>query len=125
MLDKLRCQFKQFDVAWKSGLVIFALFLVVIIISRMTITLDVDQDPVIRKKIMEMMNQAKNLTLQADQDAHPAVALTNISMAKGYLNSILMFASADQVFKTTSINVSDMALQLDQKESMARSKLMI
>lgn len=125
MFDKLRCQLKQFDAAWKTGLVIFVIVLIITIISRLTITLDVDQDPVLRKKIMEMMQQAKTLTLQADQDTSPLIALSNIAMAKGFLNSSLMLASADQIFKNTSINTSDLSLQLNQREELIRSKLVI
>lgn len=115
MFDKLRCQLKQFDSAWKVGLVIVAVVLLIGIISRLTITLDIDQDPVIRKKIIQLLQNVKHCYLQSQQDSNPSVALNNIGMARGFLQAALSLASADQIYKTTSINTTDIALRLDQQ----------
>jgi hypothetical protein len=123
MFDKLRCQLKQFDAAWKSGLIIVAVVLFFTILSRLTVTLDIDQDPVVRKKIVEILQHAKNHYVQAGQDANLDIALTNIGLAKGYLQSALMIASADQILKTVGINMTDFALRLDQRSELLRARI--
>ncbi len=115
MFDKLKCQLKQFDAAWKVGLVIVAVVLLIGIISRLTTTLDIDQDPVIRKKVIQLLQNMKNCYMQSQQDTNAQMALTHIGMAQGFLQAVLSMASADQIFKTTSINVTDIGLKLNQR----------
>lgn len=123
MFDNLRCQLKQFDSAWKVGLVIMGVVLLIGIISRLTITLDIDQDPVIRKKVIQLLQNVKTHYLQSQQDSNPSVALNNIGMARGYLQSVLSLASADQIYKTTSINTTDISLRLDQRADQLQGKV--
>ena len=123
MFDTLRCQLRQFDTAWKSGLIIVAVVLVITIISRLTITLDIDQDPILRKRIVEMLQHITTNVQQAEQDSRPAFALAHISTAKGYLLAALSLASADQIFKTTSVNVGDLSIQLNQREQLLLAKI--
>lgn len=120
--DKLRCQLKQFDSAWKVGLVIMIIVLFIAIVSRLTTTLDIDQDPVIRKKVIQILQNVKNYYMQSQQDANPTVALQHIGMAKGFLESALALASAEQIQKTTSINMTDLQLRLDQRSDQIQAK---
>lgn len=122
MFDNLRCQLKQFDAAWKVGLVIMGVVLLIGIISRLTITLDIDQDPVIRKKVIQLLQNVKQCYVQSQQDSNPSVALNNIGMARGYLQAALALASTDQIYKTTSINTTDISLRLDQRADQLQGK---
>ena len=123
MFDNLKCQLKQFDSAWKVGLVIMAIVLFIGIISRITTTLDVDQDPVIRKKVIQMLQNIKNCYQQALQDSNPSIALTHIGMAKGLMQAALSIASPDQIYKTTSVNMTDLGFRLDQRGEQLQAQL--
>lgn len=114
-LESVRCHLKQFHTAWKVGLIIFALVLFLGILSRVTTTLDVDQDPMVRKILVQILQQVKTCYVQSQQDSNPSIALQHIGMAKGFMQAALSIASADQIFKTTSISMSDLGLRLDQR----------
>ncbi len=123
MFDNLKCQLKQFDSAWKVGLIIMGVVLLIGIISRMTITLDIDQDPVIRKKVIQLLQNLKTCYMQSQQDSNPSVALNHIGMARGLLQAVLAIASPDQIYKTTSINVTDIGFRLDQRAEQIQGKI--
>lgn len=121
--ENLKCQLKQFDSAWKVGLVIMALVLFLGIVSRLTTTLDIDQDPIIRNKVIHMLQNIKTLYLQAQQDSNPSVALGHIGQAKGLMQAALSIASADQIFKTTSVNMTELSFRLDQRSEQLQAQL--
>jgi hypothetical protein len=98
-----------------------AVVLLIGIISRLTITLDIDQDPVIRKKVIHLLQNVKNCYIQSQQDSNPSVALNNIGMARGFLQAALSLASADQIYKTTSINTTDIGFRLDQRAEQLKA----
>jgi|SRR5579872_1489721 len=114
-LESLRCHLKQFNAAWKVGLIILALVLFLGILSRVTTTFDVDQDPMVRKILVQILQKVKDCYVQAEQDSNPSIALQHIGMAKGFMQSALSIASADQIYKTTSVNMADLGFRLDQR----------
>jgi len=123
VFDKLRCQLRQFDAAWKIGLIIFAIVLFLGIVSRVTTTLDVDQDPVIRKKLIQFLQSITTYYRLSEQDANPTVALQHIGMAKGLKEAALSIASVDQIYKTTNVNMADLSLLIDQQFQQIQAKL--
>ena len=122
-VESMKCHLRQFDAAWKVGLVVFALVLFIAILSRATTTLDVDQDPVVRKILVQLLQHIKNYYVQAQQDSSAAIGLQHIGMAKGLMQAVLSLASADQIYKTTSVNMTDLSFRLDQRFEQLQNQL--
>lgn len=123
MFDNLRCQLRQFDSAWKVGLVVMAVVIFLGLLSRWSTTLDIDQDPIVRKKVVQLLQQIKSTFMQAQQDANPAIALLHVGQAQGYMQAALSLASVDQIMKTTSVNMTDLGLRLQQQSDTLCSRL--
>jgi hypothetical protein len=122
MFDSIRCQLRQFDAAWKVGLVVMAVVIVIGIMSRWSYRLDMDQDPVVRKKIIQFLQEIKQFYSQAQQDTNPAMALLHIGNAKGLCQASLALASVDQIYKSTQVNMTDLGLKLNQLSDQIRTR---
>ena len=122
MFDKLRCQLRQFDAAWKVGLIVMAVVLVIGVMSRWSYRLDMDQDPVVRKKVVQLLQNIKQNYIQAQQDSNSSMALLHVGTAQGLCQSALSLASVDQIYKSTQVNMTDLQLKLNQLSEQLRSR---